>query len=159
MTQMEPVMTVIFKGNSIIISYAGNHFWQLGIHPHTDYILHDLQGPSKIHFTSLCVHFTLKTGCYYHNHTHTYIYRTGLQMQFFNNVSKLLMLYSLLSSLVLIITWPNFSTNVFNNLMEEEEEEGGEIIFIGFNCFGGSNWACTPFYNSFLSARGFSYLL
>lgn len=82
--------------------------------------------------------------------------KTALQMHFFNLVSKLLVLYSLLSFLVLIITWPNFCTDVFNNLMEEG---WGGIIFIGFNCFGVSNWACTPFYNSFLSARGFSYLL
>lgn len=46
-------------------------------------------------------------------------HRTALQKHFFNLVIKLLVLYSLLSFLVLIITWPNFCTDVFNNLTEE----------------------------------------
>ncbi len=147
---MESVMTVISYDNiSFLMGYAvSSQFWQFGVKPHTNDILRDLQGLTQTPKNLISRHYVCillwNTGCCKCNSS--------------INRSKFLKVYKLPSSLMLIITWPNFRTNVLNNLMEE----GGKSYLLDLTVLGAlspSNWACTPFYNSFLSARGFSYLL
>lgn len=104
-------------------SDAGNQPVQLGIKPRTSDI-HDLRGGLTFHSNAKrnnnnIFHITVCTFPFERQYFLSHPYGAALQMYFFNNGNKLFVLYSLLSSVVLIITWPNFHTDVFNNLMEE----------------------------------------